>query len=106
MVRRRGVARAGGPRVAKCVYHGPSGCRIGGEARPAACNYYICSEALGDGGSAGRALHDDVARRLNALNASLARRIADDWPAGFAFDAAFVDWLGAEFAALEAAYST
>src|SRR5580692_7296534 len=114
IVRRRGLARHGGPRVAKCVYHGPSGCRIRGETRPAACNYYVCGEALGppeerphgDDSAAARALHAELTRRLNAFNTILAGRIAADWTVGFSFDAAFLDWLGAEFAALEAGYCT
>ena len=123
IARRRGLARPGGPRVAKCVYHGPAGCRIRGETRPATCNYYVCDEALGaprecglgasteraqgaEGLAAARALHAGLAQRLTAFNAILADRVAVGWLTGFAFDAAFLDWLGAEFAALEAGYCT
>ncbi|HSY23583.1 MAG TPA: hypothetical protein VK841_15760 [Polyangiaceae bacterium] len=123
IARRRGLARPGGPRVAKCVYHGPAGCGIRSETRPAACNYYVCDEALGaprecglgpsterahgaQGPAAARALHAGLAQRLTAFNAILADRVAADWPTGFSFDAAFLDWLGAEFAALEAGYCT
>jgi hypothetical protein len=123
IARRRGPARPGGPRVAKCVYHGASGCSIAGETRPAACNYYVCDEALGgppeparaseertvraDGtAAAARTLHAALVQRLTTLNEILAERIAGDWPAGFSVDATFLDWVGAEVAALEAGYCT
>lgn len=34
------------PAYRKCVYHGPEGCTIAHDRRSAACNYYVCSEAL------------------------------------------------------------
>lgn len=37
---------AGAPFDTKCVYHGEGGCTIGEDRRSAACNYYVCNEAL------------------------------------------------------------
>lgn len=34
----------------KCIYHGPEGCTVSPDRRSAACNYYICGDALEDGG--------------------------------------------------------
>lgn len=34
----------------KCVYHGEQGCTIDAQHRSAACNYYVCSDALAEGG--------------------------------------------------------
>jgi hypothetical protein len=39
---------AGAP--TKCVYHGEQGCTEPPERRSAACNYYVCSEALAEAG--------------------------------------------------------
>jgi hypothetical protein len=30
----------------KCAYHGPGGCTVLDDQRSAACNYYVCDEAL------------------------------------------------------------
>lgn len=107
-------ARADGPRVAKCVYHGPRGCTIPAERRSATCNYYVCESALDEGGDV-RTAHDVAeAERARAAHAALARsfarwdgemgaRVAAEWPDGPPFDAAFLDGLGAAFEALRAA---
>ena len=34
----------------KCVYHGHQGCTVPPDRRSAACNYYICGDALEGGG--------------------------------------------------------
>ncbi len=46
------VARieAGGAAETKCVYHGEQGCSIPPERRSAACNYYVCGDALAEAG--------------------------------------------------------
>src|SRR5690348_16239953 len=38
------------PRENKCVYHGPLGCTITPERRPATCNYFLCEDAFVEGG--------------------------------------------------------
>ncbi len=34
----------------KCVYHGDEGCTVAPDRRSAACNYYVCAEALAEAG--------------------------------------------------------
>lgn len=43
------IALGEAPRT-KCVYHGEQGCSIPPERRSAACNYYVCGEALAEAG--------------------------------------------------------
>lgn len=38
------------PLSGKCVYHGEQGCTVPPDRRSAACNYYVCGEALALGG--------------------------------------------------------
>lgn len=98
--RRKSTPRPDGPRVAACVYHGPSGCTIPHDRRAATCNYYVCDEALSRGGEAApraRDLHAELVASYVAWEAEIAARIEKRWPDGFAFDAPFLDWLGATF---------
>jgi len=101
--RRKKVPRPGGPRIAVCVYHGDRGCTIAPERRAATCNYYVCEEALSNGGPASpraREVHAELAERFARWDAELARRVKAEWPDGPPFDAAFLDWLGATAAEL------
>ncbi len=34
----------------KCVYHGAEGCEVPADRRSAACNYYVCNDALTEAG--------------------------------------------------------
>lgn len=36
-----------GAEMARCVYHAEMGCTVSTDRRSAACNYYVCREALG-----------------------------------------------------------
>jgi hypothetical protein len=95
--RRRGVARDGGPRIGKCVYHGPSGCTLAHGRRSATCNYYVCDAVLeAPGGTEARRLRDGLADVYAAWDASLADELAA-MGAPPAFDAALLDWLGRRF---------
>ena len=101
--RRKKVPRAGAPRVAVCVYHGNQGCTISPERRAATCNYYVCEEALARGGPdapRAREVHADLVERFGRWDAELVRQVDARWPNGPSFDAAFLDWLGAAYAAL------
>ncbi len=98
--RRKAVAGPDGPRIATCAYHGPQGCTIAHDRRPATCNYYVCEEALAEGGTEGaraRDVHADLVETFTRWDAELARLIDQRWPEGAPFDAPFLDWLGATF---------
>ena len=101
---RRGLARAGGPRVPKCVYHDVQGCTIAAERRPASCNYYVCDAALVGGSpmteAAVRTVAPRLAARLSAWDATLDAEVRDAWPDGPTYAAEFLDWLAARFTAL------
>lgn len=94
----------GGPREAACAYHGPTGCTIPHDRRSATCNYYLCDAALASGtaadGARARETHDALVAKFVAWDAEITRRVAATWPDGPAFDAAFLDWLGAAFTEL------
>jgi hypothetical protein len=108
LTERRGRARPGGPRLAKCVYHDVHGCTIAPERRPATCNYFVCDGALDAAGPTGRAdaarartLGANLAARFERWDAALAAEVSAAWPAGPAFDRAFLVWLGQRFDALD-----
>jgi hypothetical protein len=94
------------PRLFKCVFHGARGCTIDHALRPSTCNYFVCDDVFRDGGAA-----EPEARRVHALlrdvyerwDRAIAARIAAAWPEGPPWDAAFLDWLGAETTRLAAA---
>jgi hypothetical protein len=112
--RRKGVARPGGPRMAKCVYHRERGCSIDARHRPATCNYYVCESALApteneeraDAGpiasSAASRLSQGLAQQFRRWDAVLADAVASTWPEGPPFDAPFLDGLGVLFERLAA----
>lgn len=92
------------PREHKCTYHGPAGCTLAPERRPATCNYFLCDDALTAGGPAGAAaearardVHAALRAAYEALDRDLAERIARAWPDGAPWDVPFLDWLGAHF---------
>ena len=93
----------GGPREAACAYHSATGCTIPHDRRSATCNYYLC-DAARDGDDAdsarARAVHDDLVAKFVGWDAEITRRLNATWPAGPAFDATFLDWLGATFTEL------
>lgn len=93
----------GGAREAACVYHGPTGCTIAHDRRSATCNYYLCDAARAGSGpdeTRARAAHDELVEKFVGWDAEINRRVAERWPAGLTFDAAFLDWLGATFTEL------
>src|SRR5262249_10583908 len=99
-VRRRESASA--PRVHKCVYHGAAGCTIDPSRRPPTCNYYLCDEAYAQAGepAAGeaRGLHRSLIDRYTSYDREIETRICEAFPEGVTWDAAFLDWLGEQFA--------
>lgn len=44
------IAMESGPEK-KCVYHAEQGCTVSPDKRSAACNYYVCADALTDTGT-------------------------------------------------------
>jgi hypothetical protein len=90
---------------ARCVYHGPRGCTIAPERRSATCNYYVCDDALADGGEAEGNAEAKLARlgseRLTALygrwDLEMGEAVAERFPAGAPWDAGFLEWLGEEW---------
>jgi hypothetical protein len=99
--RRKTVPRADGPRVAACVYLGPKGCTLSPDRRAATCNYYVCEEALSQGGAEGaraREVHAGLVQDFTGWDAELQRRVDETFPEGPVFeDPAFLDWLGETF---------
>lgn len=87
-----------------CTYLGETGCTVAFERRPATCNYYVCERALEADDAPGgvRRTRDDAEATYARWDAELARRAAERWPQGLAFDGATLDWLGAAFAGLSA----
>lgn len=110
ILRRKAVPREGGPRIATCAYHGPTGCTIAPDRRAATCNYYVCEEALSEGGAEGsraRAVHAALVEDFTRWDAELQRRVDEAFPAGPAFeDAAFLDWLARTFEEVRGAKTT
>lgn len=100
------VARRGGAE-GRCTFHDDgAGCTIATDRRPATCNYYVCEPALDDGATTGHAA--EVARARSGTDRLVAELVAWDealfvWTAerGRAWDAPFLDALGAAFEALQ-----
>jgi hypothetical protein len=88
------------PRQKKCVYHGAEGCTIASSRRPSTCNYYLCEEAHRDAGGpdAGdaRRAQKALSEHYATWNRELGELVLSIWPEGPPWDAAFLDWLGAE----------
>jgi hypothetical protein len=85
--------------LAACNYLGATGCTIPHDRRSATCNYYVCEDALVQGGAAeaeGRRVLEDLVASFTRRDAELAAAVAVAWPGGHAFDASFLDWLGAQ----------
>lgn len=99
------------PRRNKCVHHGPTGCTIDPSRRPATCNYFLCEDVYVEGGEkrgdsdamAARRAHAALIDRYTAYDRQITEEIAVAFPEGVRWDAAFLDWLGAEVTRLAAA---
>jgi len=92
-----------GPREAKCVYHGPTGCTISHDRRSGTCNYYVCDAArAGEHEAQARKVHDELVASFTRWDVVINERIDATWPEFPAFDAVFLDWLGATFTELTA----
>ena len=88
---------AGEPR--RCVFFGPGGCTLPPERRAATCNYYVCEDALAEGGAeapAARRARDTLEDALGKRDREIGARVAERWPEGPPWDEAFLDWLAAE----------
>lgn len=104
---RRRTAR-GERRSSRCVFHGPSGCTIEASQRPTTCNSFLCDDAFAEGGErrgdptalSARKIHVALSAQQARWTDLLAERAARAWPEGLPWDAAFLDWLGAEVEAL------
>jgi hypothetical protein len=91
------VDAPGGDGPKRCVYHGPTGCTIPPDRRAATCNYYVCADALAEGGDPrAAAVLERLVERFGACDRLLASRVAARWPEGPPWDGAFLDWLGEE----------
>ncbi|MDI1427966.1 hypothetical protein [Polyangium sorediatum] len=102
------------PMERKCVFHGAGGCTIAPTMRPATCNYFLCEDTFIEGGERkgersavlARQAHGALRAVYERWDAALSARIAETFPEGPAWDAAFLDWLGEAFVRLEAASGT
>ncbi|AKT37472.1 hypothetical protein [Chondromyces crocatus] len=104
----------------RCVYLGARGCTIAPERRSATCNYYVCDEALAEGGesegeptaraastarAAGTASEARTAREVHTAlmdlyaygDLEIAEAITSAWPAGPVWNEAFLGWLGTRY---------
>lgn len=82
----------------RCTYHGPQGCTIPPDRRAATCNYYVCEDALAQGGDPGaRRVLGVLVEGYGACDRLLASRVVMRWPDGPPWDDAFLDWLRGEF---------
>ncbi len=103
----RGRASPDARRRLACVHHGPKGCTISPDRRPATCNYYLCQDAY-DEPSAGasvqtcRTTHAQLAGWYRAWDDTIASLIRELWPGGPVWDTVFLDWLGDRFRELSA----
>jgi len=96
------------PLERKCVFHGAGGCTIDTALRPATCNYFLCEDAFVVSGERKGSREAVQARRTHATlkqaferwDVVLAARVAEAFPEGPPWDAAFLDWLGEAFEAL------
>ena len=90
------ILRPGAP--AKCTYHGPTGCTIPPDRRSATCNYYLCDDALADGGEphAAHVAVEALTGLYGKWDVEIGERVRGLWPEGPAWDAAFLAWLGEE----------
>lgn len=99
------------PRRMKCVFHGPVGCTIQHQQRPATCNYYLCEDAYETGGerrgdaaaASARKAHGLLREVAQRWDEEIAARVRAAWPEGPPWDAVFLEWLGAEFERLSGA---
>jgi hypothetical protein len=92
------IQRVAGPagEPLRCVFFGPGGCTLPPERRAATCNYYVCEDALAEGGSGARAARrarDTLEETCGRWDRALAARVAERWPDGPPWDEAFLDWL-------------
>jgi hypothetical protein len=106
----KGLSRPGGPKLLKCVFHGPQGCTVPAERRSATCNYYVCDSVLDEPEAKGeraraREAKDALAKRFEAWDEALAREVEGRYPEGVVWDAALLDWLGERFRELSSGAS-
>jgi hypothetical protein len=96
------------PRRLKCVYHGPQGCTITPDQRPATCNYYLCADAFAehrghpDIVARAREVHTTLRSLYTRWDGEIADRVAATWPDPLAWEEALLDWLGQCFDELSA----
>jgi hypothetical protein len=91
---------------ARCTYLGPGdrGCVLEPHQRSATCNYYLCEDAfvLAEEErdplvAPARKAHDRIADLLGACDIELSALVQERFPEGPSWDAAFFDWIAAEF---------
>jgi hypothetical protein len=105
-VRRR--TASGERRSSRCVFHGLRGCTIEASRRPTTCNSFLCDDAFTEGGEgrgdpaalSARRIHAALSAQQVRWTDLIAERASRAWPDGLPWDAAFLDWLGAEVEAL------
>lgn len=92
---------------ARCVYLGETGCVLSPERRSSTCNYYLCDDAVvlaqseGDSRAiAAQNANENLAEILGRMDMELSSLVRELYPNGVVFDAAFLDWLAEQTAAL------
>jgi hypothetical protein len=85
------------PRRRKCVYHNLDGCTLPPARRPGTCNHFLCSDAYARAGERAafeaRAKHAAFVEARVADSRAIAERVAEAFPEGPTWDAAFLDGL-------------
>lgn len=103
---RRVAASEGFP--ARCTYlAGDRGCVLTPDRRSATCNYYLCEDGFVLAEQEGdplvrtsRLVHERVADLLGQCDLELSALVTERFPEEIPWDAAFLDWLAAEFETL------
>jgi hypothetical protein len=96
---------AGAALPKRCTFHGPDGCTIPPDRRASTCNYYVCEDALDEGGEGrgdldagnGRIALDALVALYGRWDLALQGEIDVRWPDGPTWDAAFLGWLGRRY---------
>lgn len=80
---------------ARCIYLGPAGCTLGEHQRSATCNYYICEEALAEGGPVktmkqAKRAHESLSAFYAQCDLELGQLVHSRHPDGPPWDRAFL----------------
>lgn len=92
-------------RRSRCVHHGPTGCTLSADRRPATCNYFVCEEVFVEGAAGGgraeslasRQAHAGLMEAYSHCDREVGTRMSELWPEGVVWNALFLEWLGSEY---------